>query len=512
MARSVPVDAPHQCPQASVWDAQSVESWKRAHLYTHMGGELVDVAVRMLLGVEASEVSLLYFLWYANGAGGLQPLLDIDNGAQEQRISGGTAQLCDRLAAEVSATGRGWCVRNAPVRAVEEEEEEKEEEEEEGEEAEAEVDAMTTAAAAAGVGGSCGRGHQGGGGGSGGGGGGGGRSGSAPSAAAAPQVGRVRVRSDAGTFTASLVVSAIPPKQTGRIHFQPPMPKARRDMVDRVFVGNYTKVVAFFETCFWRDNGLSGNGIRCNPQEDELVVGVYDYTQPDGKYPGLVCFISGDPALMLDRNYTAGGSGSASASASASASGGGGGGGDAADLHAARHAHIVRYLVRVFGPQAAHPTRVVSKAWGDDEWAGGCPVTLAPPGAFEKHCQLLLGAPFGRVHFAGTETATRWPGYMEGALDAAVRVANEVALRLDAERTGCATAGGTAGEDLAAAGRKTGSTTVPQHRRLLQQQLSGWVWNRPVERSGTWRRVALALAAAAVAVAAAVWLGPTHEF
>ncbi|MCL4287850.1 MAG: FAD-dependent oxidoreductase, partial [Thermoleophilia bacterium] len=34
--------------------------------------------------------------------------------------------------------------------------------------------------------------------------------------------------------------------------------------------------------------------------------------------------------------------------------------------------------------------------------------------------------PVGRIHWAGTETATVWSGYMEGALESAERVVAEV--------------------------------------------------------------------------------------
>jgi monoamine oxidase len=43
-----------------------------------------------------------------------------------------------------------------------------------------------------------------------------------------------------------------------------------------------------------------------------------------------------------------------------------------------------------------------------------------------------LRAPQGRVHFAGTETAARWPGYLDGAIEAGERAAAEVLARLGA--------------------------------------------------------------------------------
>lgn len=38
----------------------------------------------------------------------------------------------------------------------------------------------------------------------------------------------------------------------------------------------------------------------------------------------------------------------------------------------------------------------------------------------------MLREPVGRLHFAGTETATEWSGYMEGAVQAGERAAREV--------------------------------------------------------------------------------------
>ena len=38
--------------------------------------------------------------------------------------------------------------------------------------------------------------------------------------------------------------------------------------------------------------------------------------------------------------------------------------------------------------------------------------------------------PVGRIHWAGTETATYWNGYMDGAVSSGERVAAEVAAAL----------------------------------------------------------------------------------
>ena len=41
-----------------------------------------------------------------------------------------------------------------------------------------------------------------------------------------------------------------------------------------------------------------------------------------------------------------------------------------------------------------------------------------------------LRAPVGRIHWAGTETATVWTGYMDGAVQAGKRAASEALARL----------------------------------------------------------------------------------
>jgi monoamine oxidase len=48
-----------------------------------------------------------------------------------------------------------------------------------------------------------------------------------------------------------------------------------------------------------------------------------------------------------------------------------------------------------------------------------------PPGVWTQYGPALR-APIGRLHWAGTETATIWNGYMDGAIQSGERAANEV--------------------------------------------------------------------------------------
>jgi monoamine oxidase len=52
-----------------------------------------------------------------------------------------------------------------------------------------------------------------------------------------------------------------------------------------------------------------------------------------------------------------------------------------------------------------------------------------PPGVLTSYGH-ALGAPVGRIHWAGTETATVWNGYMDGAVQSGQRAAKEVLASL----------------------------------------------------------------------------------
>jgi monoamine oxidase len=86
---------------------------------------------------------------------------------------------------------------------------------------------------------------------------------------------------------------------------------------------------------------------------------------------------------------------------------------------------VLGQLARWFGDEAKQPAQVVTVDWCAEPWSRGCPVAVASPRALTT-TGTTLREPVGRVHFAGTETATEWTGYLEGALESGERAAREV--------------------------------------------------------------------------------------
>jgi len=84
-------------------------------------------------------------------------------------------------------------------------------------------------------------------------------------------------------------------------------------------------------------------------------------------------------------------------------------------------------------PDALQPVDYCDQNWMGEEWSGGCYVGTLPPRVL-THFTDNLREPLYKnnqerkpaVHFAGTETATRHAGYMDGAIQAGERAANTV--------------------------------------------------------------------------------------
>jgi monoamine oxidase len=197
---------------------------------------------------------------------------------------------------------------------------------------------------------------------------------------------------DGTTVRAGRVVVAIPPALAERIRHDPPLPPARVGLQQRMPVGGTAKVFALYDEAFWRADGLCGEAVLT----DGPVQVTFDATSADGRVPALLAFVTGAAAHRA-----------------------------AQGTEAALHDAVVRSLVRAFGPAAGRPTRLLSRQWALEPWSAGCPVSTLVPGAAGPFAAALR-RPVDRLHWAGTETATDWTGYMEGAVASGRRAAAEV--------------------------------------------------------------------------------------
>jgi monoamine oxidase len=202
----------------------------------------------------------------------------------------------------------------------------------------------------------------------------------------------VTVTADRGTVQAQRVVVAVPPTLAGRISYDPPLPADRDLLTQRFPHGATTKWVAAYPEPFWRSEGLSGQAFT----DTGDVLFTYDVSPHDGTAGVLVAFVEGRNAVRLGRAP--------------------------ADE---RRGIVLGNLARLFGSRAASPDLVAERDWQAEQWTRGCYGGHAPPGVLTQFGPALR-RPVGRIHWAGTETARRWNGYMDGAVESGRRAAAEV--------------------------------------------------------------------------------------
>ncbi|MBX3269347.1 MAG: FAD-dependent oxidoreductase [Sandaracinaceae bacterium] len=114
MQKRVDPRRPGEGPDAAALDAITLDGWLRANVRSAAVRELTEAAMRVVLGVDAREVSMLAVAFYARAGEGVHKLIEVEGGAQQTRFRDGAQRLAYGLAERL-----GDAVRpGRPVRAV----------------------------------------------------------------------------------------------------------------------------------------------------------------------------------------------------------------------------------------------------------------------------------------------------------------------------------------------------------------------------------------------------------
>lgn len=207
---------------------------------------------------------------------------------------------------------------------------------------------------------------------------------------------RVTVAADGLSVSARCAVVAVPPALALEIGFDPPLEADRRALYAGAVAGVETKSSIVYDRPFWRDDGLSGQSAEPGSAAEVTI----DASPADGAHGVVASFTFGGVAARLD----------------------------ALDAHERRSA-VLDALARRFGAAARSPVDFVETPWWQETWSRGCSMAHFGTGLLTRHGHLLR-TPFGRVHWAGTETSTQGHGAVEGAIRSGERAATEVLDRL----------------------------------------------------------------------------------
>ena len=195
-------------------------------------------------------------------------------------------------------------------------------------------------------------------------------------------------------FKASKIILAMPPRlAAGSILFTPDLPYdlSQAMLKASTWMAGQAKFYALYDKADWRRYSLSGQGFSlCGPLGE-----IHDGSGPAENPYGLTGFVS-IPALRRKDSDTM----------------------------------IQRILVQLpylFGPAAGNPVKVYYRDWARE------PFTATEYDQRSAHSHPEFHPPSGKtsvwndtLHFAGSETADEFGGYLEGALSSAQRAVSSV--------------------------------------------------------------------------------------
>ena len=181
------------------------------------------------------------------------------------------------------------------------------------------------------------------------------------------------------------LVLTLPPRCLERVVFEPALDTAKRCAIEACGMSRAIKIVWEFSRPWWKDRGFCGR-----LHVDGALQQLWEGTR--GKKPILTAYICGDRAVEWTK---------------------------LADPVNAGVYELTKYF-----PEAKESfVKGQIFDWINDPYSLGAFSHYAP-GYTLGHAENMV-SPHGRIHFAGEHTAT-WVGFIEGALESAHRVTNEV--------------------------------------------------------------------------------------
>ncbi len=208
----------------------------------------------------------------------------------------------------------------------------------------------------------------------------------------------VTVSTQTSSYRGKYVIVALPPTLAGQILYDPPMPAVRMQLTQRVPMGTSIKCLAVYPEAFWRhENGDTWIGLGELP----TVSYAADSSPPSGTPGVMVSFIEGTKALAL-----------------------------AAMTTEQRRKLVLSDYVGYFGPKMSAPAQYYEQNWPAEPWTAGAACFYTPPGVLSEPFGPAIREPVGRIYWAGTEAATRWMGYVDGALSAGHAAAQAVGANI----------------------------------------------------------------------------------
>lgn len=323
MARTLDISAPWRHPKAQLWDSMTLGAYLYKTVHRKNALKILTTGLETVLACRPSEVSLLHTLFYIKSGKDINTLLNIQNGAQQDRIKGGMQQIAEHMAHEFQdAVHLGEAVKKVSQNEL-----------------------------------------------------------------------NCTVITDQNEYHSKKVIIAIPPTLAGQLTYEPQLSVKKRQLLQKLPMGIVVKCYAIYKKAFWRDKGFSGEVVTDSHAPYQTI---FDNSAADSDYGVLMGFALAARATNL-----------------------------MAVSQGERRTLMIRTLVKYFGQEAENLWHYEDLCWAEEDYSLGCYAAYAPPGVCTQYRDEIR-KPSGHIHWAGTETATEWNGYIEGAVRSGIRAAEEI--------------------------------------------------------------------------------------
>ncbi len=194
------------------------------------------------------------------------------------------------------------------------------------------------------------------------------------------------------SYHSSIIIITLPPQLLAHaISFEPALPTQTQQLMaeTHTWMGESIKFALTYDQPFWKHNGASGMGFaQVGPIEE-----IHDHTNAEESFFSLKGFLR--PSLSKLKKPE-------------------------------REAMVKAQVVKLFGQEAANYTSYHDRVWIDESFTSVKSAAPLMPHQHSGHPQLSQPLMDNKVLLAGTETSPVYGGYMEGAVYAGLKAAQQV--------------------------------------------------------------------------------------
>lgn len=202
----------------------------------------------------------------------------------------------------------------------------------------------------------------------------------------------IQVTTSTDIFYAKKIIITAPSATMGQIEFIPPLPVLKRKFFEHMVPGSTYKAHFIYANQFWKKQALSGNALR----NSGYIFEIFNNSLPNSEKGILTVFSYADQANKLR-----------------------------GEPKEKRQKALLAEIIEIFGAESRHFIHYMEHDWCEQKYTNGC---------FSSHFTLNGWLSFGKqlrsavgpIYWAGTEFASHWNGYCDGAVASGIESANRV--------------------------------------------------------------------------------------